>query len=174
MLLPLKCVFVISVCAFLRSVFHDIIRTNEHSSQSFSLKWTIESNMHFKQVFKVYYAYIVGVMNGPLKFLTARKIFYLCSICSQNLNECSLARAPQIFALLARSQSKFFISARARKKIAVLGMLANARKDLSSPLIVFRLASIRFVILRSDFRFRTAVSRRSWSFHNSFKARWNH
>ena len=97
MLLPLKCVFVISVCAFLPSVFHDIIRTNEDSSQSFSLKWTIESNMHFKQVFKVYYAYIV-----------------------------------------------------------------------------FRLAPIRFVILRSDFRFRTAVSRRYWSFHNSFKARWNH
>ena len=60
-------------------------------------------------------------MNGPLKFLTAR-------------NECSLARAPQIFALLASSQSKFFISARARKKIAVLGMLANARKDHSLPL----------------------------------------
>ena len=54
--------------------------------------------------------------------------------CSQNLNECSLARAPQIFALLASSQSKFLISARARKKIAVLGMLANARKDHSSPL----------------------------------------
>ena len=46
-------------------------------------------------------------MNGPLKFLTARKI-YLCSICSQNLNECSLARAPQIFVLLASSQSNFF------------------------------------------------------------------
>ena len=40
----------------------------------------------------------LGVMNGPLNFLTARKI-YLCSICSQNLNECSLARAPQIFAI---------------------------------------------------------------------------
>ena len=52
---------------------------------------------------------------------------------SQNLNECSLARALQIFALLASSQSKFFISAPARKKKAVLGMLANARKDHSSP-----------------------------------------
>ena len=75
----------------------------------------------------------IGVMNGPSKSLTVVK-FYLCSICSQNLNECSLARAPQIFALLASSQSNFFISARARKKIAVLGMLANARKDHSSPL----------------------------------------
>ena len=75
----------------------------------------------------------IGMMNGPSKFLTVAK-FYLCSICSQNLNECSLARAPQIFALLASSQSKFFISPRARKKIAVLGMLANARKDHSSPL----------------------------------------
>ena len=44
-------------------------------------------------------------MNGPLKYLTARKIY-----------ECSLARAPQIFALLVSSQSKFFISARAHKK----------------------------------------------------------
>ena len=70
------------------------------------------------------------LMNGPLKFLTACK-FYLCSICSQNLNECSLARAPQIFALLASLQSKFFISACARKKIAVL---ANVRKDHSSAL----------------------------------------
>ena len=70
-------------------------------------------------------------MNGPLKLLEK---FYLCSTCSQNLNYCSLARAPQIFALLASSQSKFFISAHARKKIAVLGMLANARKDHSSPL----------------------------------------
>ena len=25
--------------------------------------------------------------------------FYLCSICSQNLNECSLARAPKMFAV---------------------------------------------------------------------------
>ena len=32
-------------------------------------------------------------------------------------------------------KANFFISARARKKMAVLGMLANARKDHSSPLI---------------------------------------
>ena len=35
------------------------------------------------------------------------------------------------------SESKFFISARARKKIAVLEMFANARKDHSSPLKLF-------------------------------------
>ena len=40
----------------------------------------------------------LGVMNGPLNFLTARKI-YLCSICSQHLNDGSLACAPQIFAI---------------------------------------------------------------------------
>ena len=34
------------------------------------------------------------------------------------------------------------------------------------------LVSIRFIILRSDFRFRT-LSRRSWSFHNSYTACWN-
>ena len=73
-------------------------------------------------------------MNGPLKLLTARKILPLLDLLAK-LNECSFARAPQIFALLTISQSKFFISASARKKIAVLGMLANARKDHSSPLL---------------------------------------
>ena len=56
--------------------------------------------------------------------------------CSQNLNECSLARVPKFLESLASSQSQFFISGRARKKIALLGMLANARKDHSSPLLV--------------------------------------
>ena len=78
---------------------------------------------------------LLGVMNGPLKFLTARKILPLLDLLA-NLSECSLARAPQIFALLASSQNKFFISALARKKIAVLGILANARKDHSSPLLL--------------------------------------
>ena len=41
---------------------------------------------------------------------------------------------PKFLQSLASSQSKIFISARARKKIAVLGMLANACKDHSSPL----------------------------------------
>ena len=49
-----------------------------------------------------------GVMNGPLKFLTDRKI-YLCSICSQNLNECSLARAPKIL-ICSCSQARFLVS----------------------------------------------------------------
>jgi len=47
------------VCIQMLSVFQVIIRTSELSSQSFSLKWIIESNMHFKQVLKAYYAYIV-------------------------------------------------------------------------------------------------------------------
>ena len=37
-------------------------------------------------------------MNGPLKFLTARKILPLLDLLA-NLNECSLAGAPQIFAV---------------------------------------------------------------------------
>ena len=74
-------------------------------------------------------------MNGPLKFLTARKILPLLDL----LAKCKRLLAclcSQIFALLASSQRNFFISARARKKVAVLGMLANARKDHSSPLVV--------------------------------------
>ena len=40
----------------------------------------------------------LGVMNGPLKFLTARKILPLLD-CSQNLKEYSLAHALKIFAV---------------------------------------------------------------------------
>ena len=118
-------------------------------------------------------------MNGPLQFLTARKILPLLDLLAKFLNECSLARAPQIFAdirvslklrasknlvrsklkprfkifsvLFQRkgfpygllqaenirsprcSQSNFFISARARKKIAVLGMLAVLAKTIRHP-----------------------------------------
>ena len=88
-------------------------------------------------------------MNGPSKIFN----------CSQNLNECSLARAPQIFALLASSQSKFFISARACKKIAVL---ANARKDHSSTLMYYQLAlflikyTIKLMVYCSHFQIWSA------------------
>ena len=71
-----------------------------------------------------------------IKIFNCSQNFTFARFARQNLNECSLALAPQIFALLASSQSKFFISARARKKITVLGMLANARKDRSSPLML--------------------------------------
>ena len=43
-----------------------------------------------------FYIRMEGALNGPLTFLLLAK-FDLCSICSQNFNECSLARAPQIF-----------------------------------------------------------------------------
>ena len=71
-------------------------------------------------------------MNGPLKFLTARKILPLLDLLAKFKRVLACSCSPN-FALLASSQSKFFISARARKTIAVLGMLANARKDHSSP-----------------------------------------
>ena len=77
----------------------------------------------------------VGVTNGPLKFLTARKILPLLDLLAKFKRVLACSCSPN-FALLASSQSKFFISARARKKIAVLGILANARKDHSSPLCV--------------------------------------
>ena len=81
-------------------------------------------------------------MNSPLKFLTARKILPLLNSLAK-LNECLLARAPQIFALLASSQSKF-ISALARKKIAALGMLANACKAIRHLLQALAGNSIHF------------------------------
>ena len=59
-------------------------------------------------------------MNGPLKFLTARKILPLLDL---------LAKFKRVLACL--SSPNFCV---ARKKMALLGMLANARKDHSSPL----------------------------------------
>ena len=38
-------------------------------------------------------------MNGPWKFLTARKILPLLDFLAKFKRECSLARAPQIFAV---------------------------------------------------------------------------
>ena len=73
-------------------------------------------------------------MNGPLKFLTARKILPLLDLFEKFKRVLACSCSPNFLALLASSQSKFFICARARKKIAVLGMLAYARKDHSSPL----------------------------------------
>ena len=69
---------------------------------------------------------LLGVMNGPWKFLTARKILPLLDLLAK------FKRSK----LLAARKANFFISARARKKIAVHGMLANARKDHSSPLLL--------------------------------------
>ena len=40
---------------------------------------------------------VEGVMNGPLKFLTARKILPLLNLLAK-FKECSLTRAPKIFA----------------------------------------------------------------------------
>ena len=34
-----------------------------------------------------------------IKIFNCSQNFYLCSICSQNLNGCSLARAPKMFAV---------------------------------------------------------------------------
>ena len=69
---------------------------------------------------------LLGVMNGPWKFFTVRKILPLLDLLAK------FKRSK----LLAARKAKFFISARARKKIAVHGMLANARKDHSSPLLL--------------------------------------
>ena len=72
-------------------------------------------------------------MTGPLKFLTARKILPLLDLlaklkrvlarsCSPNFCSCLQARKANFLFLLVLA------------KIAVFGVLANARKDHSSPL----------------------------------------
>ena len=59
-----------------------------------------------------------------MKILTVRKILPLLDLLAK------FKRSK----LLAARKANFFISARARKKIAVHAILANARKDHSSPL----------------------------------------
>ena len=76
----------------------------------------------------------LGVKNGPLKFLTARKILPLLNLLAKFKRVLACSCSPNFCVARKLSKEIFFISARARKKIAVLGMLANARKDHSSPL----------------------------------------
>ena len=61
-----------------------------------------------------------------MKILTVRKILPLLDLLAK------FKRSK----LLAARKANFFISARARKKIAVHAILANARKDHSSPLLL--------------------------------------
>ena len=76
-----------------------------------------------------------GVMNGPLKFLTAREILLLLDLLAKFKPSARLLVLPKFLRCSQARKANFFISARARKKFAVLGMLANARKDHSSPLL---------------------------------------
>ena len=77
----------------------------------------------------------VGVMNGPLKFLTARKILPLLDLLAKFKRVLAFSCSPN-FGVARKLAKQIFISSHAHKKIAVLGMLANARKDHSSPLHV--------------------------------------
>ena len=86
-------------------------------------------------------------MNGRLKFLTARKILPLLELLAKFKRVLACSCSPN-FCAACKLEKQFFISARARKKIAVLGMLANARKDHSSPLN-YKLSSFK-ITLRSE------------------------
>ena len=71
-------------------------------------------------------------MNGPLKFLTARKILPLLDLLAKFKRLLACLWYPNFCVGRKLAKQFFFYSARARKKIAVL---ANARKDHSSPLL---------------------------------------
>ena len=72
-------------------------------------------------------------MNGPLKFLTARKILPLLDLLAKFKRVLSCLCSPNFY--VARELAKqIFYFCSCSQKIAVLGMLANARKDHSSPL----------------------------------------
>ena len=79
-------------------------------------------------------------MNGPLKFLTARKILPLLDLLAKFKQVLACSCSPNFCSCLQARKANFLMSARARKKIAVLDMLANAHKDHSSPLVVITLA----------------------------------
>ena len=69
-----------------------IIRTSEISSQSFRLKWIIESNMHFKQVFKAYCAYIVLLVS--IRFVILRSDFRFRTVSTEGLGLSTTAIRP--------------------------------------------------------------------------------
>ena len=83
-------------------------------------------------------------VNGPLKFLTARKILPLLDLLAKFKRVLACSCSPN-FCVARKLAKQIFSSARARKKIAVLGMLANARKDHSSPLTMFLFPQVTIV-----------------------------
>ena len=74
-------------------------------------------------------------MNGPLKFLTARKILPLLDLLAKFKRVLACLCSPN-FCVARKLAKQIFYFCSCLQKIAVLGMLANARKDHSSPLKV--------------------------------------
>ena len=73
-------------------------------------------------------------MNGPLKFLTARRILPLLDLLAKFKRVPACSCSPN-FCVAHKLAKQIFYFCSCCKKIAVLGMLANARKDHSSPLL---------------------------------------
>ena len=80
---------------------------------------------------------ITGVMNGPLKFLTARKILPLLDLLAKFKRVLACSCSPN-FCVARKLAKQFFYFCSCSQKIAVLGMLTNARKDHSSPPITLQ------------------------------------
>ena len=74
-----------------------------------------------------------GVMNGPLKFLTARKILPLLDLLAKFKRVLACSCSPN-FCVARKLAKQIFYFCSCSQKIAVFGVLANARKDHSSPL----------------------------------------
>ena len=96
-------------------------------------------------------------MNGPLKFLTARKILPLLDLLATFKRRLACLCSPN-FCVVRKLAKQFFISARARKKIAVFGMLANARKDDSSPLVVSMQQNSHGLLFTMSLKINDAIS----------------
>ena len=75
------------------------------------------------------------MMNGPLKFLTARKILPLLDLLAKFKQVFACSCSPN-FCVARKLAKQIFYFCSCSHKIAVQGMLANARKDHSSPLVV--------------------------------------
>ena len=74
-------------------------------------------------------------MNGPLKFLTARKILPLLDLLAKFKRVLACSCSPNFCVARKLAKQIFYFCSCSQKK-QVLGMLANARKDHSSPLYV--------------------------------------
>ena len=104
--------------------------------QDFSKTFFQKSNFFTQEQLKTFFI-SVGVMNGPLKFLSARKILSLLDLLAKFKRLLACSCSPN-FCVARKLAKQIFYFCSCSQKIAVLGMLANARKDHSSPLSVVR------------------------------------
>ena len=99
----------------------------------------------------------IGVMKGPLKFLTARKILPLLNLLAKFTVLLACSCSPN-FCVARKVAKQIFYFCSCSQKIAVLVMLANARKDHSTPLKMLALVNKLLLCVKEGIAFSSIRS----------------